>query len=550
MILAIQAYAQFSGVIFEYEQIVNNLKQSPIVDVQLKTSSSCSKGYEPIFQYDFMGTYDGCDCTNGSNLSTYALSRKVYQGTCDKNQTKAGCDEYDAIDAQELSLYDINGVAQNICVKRSSDVFYKDAPLDGKCSSDQKTCGSDENKNSIYCVDKDEDCPIYSFVFSSPGDSAYSDYTELTMNYATVNSYSFYYSRTGTEQPISELRLTEGSGVCQNNTAHNIESGHTEYVLMVDQRSKCKDTDDRFDKYTSPIQNSEYTYFAANDLEIELNALPDFSLKTNDYYYNAYFRKFIQWDVEERDSLRDVVNKHDKVDTMSSSQLVVMVINIIVCIVVSIILTISQVYNLCGKDVPCIEGDGEAEQIRIKRIKKICNYGAKILQLPFIVWALVLSGSNRHFFKNVASSEASDSQTNGDMKDLATLIEDEVYWKNIQMIIAFIVIVLIDLALFLKKKLCSKKKKDTDVQQIQPHQELDAESPEKKKTSAQQQQQQFTTPQDNYNSNAFLYNNQSQNQSNHQMYPQSQVQQPPQQSGFGQQNVQQPPQSDVQQPPQ
>lgn len=38
-----------------------------------------------------------------------------------------------------------------------------------------------------------------------------------------------------------------------------------------------------------------------------------------------------------------------------------MAVNIIVCLVVSVFLTICQVYNLMGKDVPCISGDGEAE---------------------------------------------------------------------------------------------------------------------------------------------------------------------------------------------
>ena len=44
---------------------------------------------------------------------------------------------------------------------------------------------------------------------------------------------------------------------------------------------------------------------------------------------------------------------------MSTSQLLIMIVNIYACLAVSIILTISEVYNLLGKDVPCIEGVGE-----------------------------------------------------------------------------------------------------------------------------------------------------------------------------------------------
>ena len=64
---------------------------------------------------------------------------------------------------------------------------------------------------------------------------------------------------------------------------------------------------------------------------------------------------------------------------LRAAQTVVMLINIIACICLSILLTASEVYNLCGKDVPCIDGKGEEEKKKIKRIKKILNYGLKVL---------------------------------------------------------------------------------------------------------------------------------------------------------------------------
>lgn len=39
-----------------------------------------------------------------------------------------------------------------------------------------------------------------------------------------------------------------------------------------------------------------------------------------------------------------------------------MIINIYTCLAVSIILTMIEVYNLCGYDVPCIDGEGENEK--------------------------------------------------------------------------------------------------------------------------------------------------------------------------------------------
>lgn len=78
----------------------------------------------------------------------------------------------------------------------------------------------------------------------------------------------------------------------------------------------------------------------------------------------------------------DFVDSADTISNLKSAQLVVMIINIIVCLAVSVFLNISMVYNLMGKDVPCIDGVGDEEKVRIVRIKKILTYGSKLLQLP------------------------------------------------------------------------------------------------------------------------------------------------------------------------
>jgi len=55
------------------------------------------------------------------------------------------------------------------------------------------------------------------------------------------------------------------------------------------------------------------------------------------------------------------------------------VVNIFACIAISIILQISEVYNMMGKDVPCIDGEGETEKKRIEMYKRIFKYVFKII---------------------------------------------------------------------------------------------------------------------------------------------------------------------------
>jgi hypothetical protein len=38
-----------------------------------------------------------------------------------------------------------------------------------------------------------------------------------------------------------------------------------------------------------------------------------------------------------------------------------------------------EAYNLCGKNVPCIEGEGESEKKKIKKYKSVIAYGSKII---------------------------------------------------------------------------------------------------------------------------------------------------------------------------
>jgi len=60
----------------------------------------------------------------------------------------------------------------------------------------------------------------------------------------------------------------------------------------------------------------------------------------------------------------------DKFNTTSTMLCVLMIINIIACIMLSIILTGMEIANLIGYDLPCISGEGKEEYDRVEFIKK------------------------------------------------------------------------------------------------------------------------------------------------------------------------------------
>lgn len=108
----------------------------------------------------------------------------------------------------------------------------------------------------------------------------------------------------------------------------------------------------------------------------------------------------------------DFVESSSTIKDLKNAQLAAMVIGIIVCLLVSIILSFSQVYNLCGKDVPCISGKGAEELQRIVCIKRGITYGAKLLQLPFLLWAFIGSTKKKDMLNSIADLGISDSVFN------------------------------------------------------------------------------------------------------------------------------------------
>ena len=104
-----------------------------------------------------------------------------------------------------------------------------------------------------------------------------------------------------------------------------------------------------------------------------------------------------------------------------------MVINILICVIVSIILQISDIYDLLGYDVPCIPGKGQDELNKINSLKRIFKYGLKIIQLPFLIAAVAWVKNMYVLFQQVASEGCSDPITNLDLYSIGDALYSNVF---------------------------------------------------------------------------------------------------------------------------
>lgn len=65
--------------------------------------------------------------------------------------------------------------------------------------------------------------------------------------------------------PVAEFSITEGMGVCLNNSLPNISPNRADYVLVKKPRTACSNSniDPRYKKTESSL--SEYNFFLIND---------------------------------------------------------------------------------------------------------------------------------------------------------------------------------------------------------------------------------------------------------------------------------------------
>ncbi|KAL4500468.1 hypothetical protein ABPG72_003419 [Tetrahymena utriculariae] len=352
-----QAYTKFTDTSQLYDNIVANLKQVLIVDIQSKQDQNCESNYTSLFNWNWGGMNDGCDCTYAS---TTEIAKTMYRGP--------------------------SNIKINVCVKRglSKYAYYKVAyQQKGAQCVGQKLCGNLVYPKSVFCVAQDDPCPIYDIQVSfAQFDPNYTGYQKVSL----PNGNYLYYDNLGSnanavKEPLSVLRLTQDAGVCHIKfTQKNIPVAQYEYVLSISSRSSCSQFDPTF------IQNGL--------------------------------------------SMKGFIDASNSLTDLKKTQLVVMIINIIVCLMVSIILQVSKVYSLMGKDVPCFEGSRDEEQAKIKKTKSILSYGGKLLQIPFLLWAFIVSAQKK---------------------------EDQVYKKNLSALIVLGITLFIDVVLLLKIWCCAKK---------------------------------------------------------------------------------------------
>jgi hypothetical protein len=255
------AYTRLSSATFEYRNLLRNWEKPPITAFAV-SSSPCPDGYATLDLPKWPGTVSSaCACPSGAayvqadGLSVSQFSSTT--GSCNGNQTLAGCISQPILDAQK----DMKWRGSNLCFQRGKEAqlvtptTQRPIPTSpGKCVKGYKACGTGTyTKERSICVKESDVCPVTGLDVSSTTPEGY----DASSAAATGDGMSWFsrVSFSG-EMPINELIVAFDKsggkrGDCYGENAASQEkySGPGSSAAYLNEYpSACKKTDNRWNQ--------------------------------------------------------------------------------------------------------------------------------------------------------------------------------------------------------------------------------------------------------------------------------------------------------------
>lgn len=448
--LAIKTNANLEENIAILQDTISNWKNGAIIDIQVAANSACSPGYEPAYNYTWYGTNDGCDCRGVSDSSFAALG--LHTSTCNSTETYKGCVTINSQGPYKLSTWGVIGnISYGFCIKRSSESWATIGPTQGTtCPSGKLKCG--KSQDNFFCTSETQ-CPITDIKVTNTPCATCVQFDDL--RYINI-------TRGGDNLPLSEFRLNE-YGMCYEVNQKTFTSGRSLFKLLMDSLNNCNGEGtplwNKFDSW------KESRLYIMNGLNRSINYLIPFGYYSGgtsgaDYNWFIFNRGYVPWNLNCRGVMSEIITKSTKLDDVKTSHKTMLIVTILSTIVVGVILSLMEVLNLLGVDLPCIQGKEEEERHKLIKIKTRCSIAAKLILLPFQVWAIIVLTKLKGLIQYAADNTCSSPLMNN-LIDRASDSLQKAFISDIVAIIVLIVFLLITLyqSHHEKKKIAAEKNK-------------------------------------------------------------------------------------------
>ena len=470
--LVLSAYLKLSTNVGVLLELIDNWQTGTIQE--LTVAATCPIGYEPALKDRYWdGIQAGCWCGNANTntMKTKKITCAPFCTTaCTSDALTAGCTNVASKSAQLLNYWTKNsglsGGNAQICIQRSTETYASMALLttsDGACLTGYTKCGS--SPENVFCTAQVK-CPINSITvapaISTVGCTTASNCAVLMNSGGSYKTITYTRGDTTDKIPSSQFTINE-HGMCELEGTDNITPNRPQFALNLNKDTTCNTVGDI--KWTITDSTTEDKLFAANSLTTYISSLSTYTnSKTGmtgyyqnsksgaDYTWNMFTRSYIPWHINCRDEMHNLMDKSEFVKKLRTAQLAVVIIGCISGFVLGVVLAIMEIMNLRGADLPCIQGKGEEERTRLRKIKSTMSYLFKLVQVPFQIWAIVLCGTAKQLLNSVADRQCSDNHTNETLIYLAKTLATT-YSSTITALALLVVSVIIDIIL----SICHKK---------------------------------------------------------------------------------------------
>lgn len=422
VLYSFKAKNDFGSQTIDYFLLLENWRQPIITDLKIvSNTTSCPDGYQSLNPYRWGGSSHGCNCIDALYIKKKAEGwSDIISGYCTVDQLLYGCSNIETTSSRDMPLwYD----SMLLCGKAEKDeTFEKRASLmesTGSCANGYQKCGSGDgfSEDRAFCTAASK-CPINSIVLSqtSPG----ANYQEsVSFKTKKGDGYSLYWSRLEKNTlPIVEWRVSE-ENICLNNENNYLSSKHSEYKLVNKERVRCTELDNRFQMADSLTEKEFFTY---NNFKNIVNLLPGYSL-SDDISWNLYFRSIIDFKIDCRYMMNDLINLEDEATTIKDFiyKSAIISASLVGFLVFGYIIIFFALLN-----EEKIEGCRE-NGIKISNI--ICfllNYLVRIISISISIVSKTQVTNFANLFSSMKNANCSDELTNAFFTNLSTDLNSSV----------------------------------------------------------------------------------------------------------------------------
>ena len=420
-ITSVNAYSTIGKNPLALSGIINNWRDTPIIDIKTTTSDSCPSGYSQMFTRYWPGTKEGCNW-NGEI--------KVKSGKCGSGWTD--------IDSQLKTEYTYF-YGKKIWVKRSGSNIMKAIRIDKDSSpkvwtqKDYRAWGAIAGDiNNKVCVISSSDCPINDIKISTV--DKFDDYNNQPLG----NGYKIHFTSKADSLPLVDFTLTEGN-VCIYSNEFDRPSTKKIYPLLKTWKyngweDKIGDLSTDEKRWKNIVGEKEAELISDNkEISDIIQKLPNYPI--TDSTFSLFSMPYIKWTLDCQNSDTAPMNKiaedNNPINTLANVQLFYMIISFLSLLINSLIspgfIIYKQTMTLMGKQ------EVEKDIIASNGMRLIAAIFI-VLKASFLISSLVIIKNFNNMVDYIQDNKWTDETTTAIFTFLRGVLSDA-YDQNVYGII-------------------------------------------------------------------------------------------------------------------